>query len=276
MSFEYPEAKIVARQLDNTIRGKIIKNYDLKDYERIHKIGFINKDLSQFARLKGRTIEGASSRGNTIRIKLNGNMNLLLAPEYGGYILYNKSSKSEARYHLMVSFSEGDSLTIRLTSMGVIYASLDKELEKVYIYKRDYRGTPSPDELTKEQFSDLLSSRGTQLKPLLVGKDAVLVGLSNSAFQDALYRSGIHPRRRASDMSRDEMYLLYSAIIMIVEERLKLGGKDEFYDIFGRRGGYAPIMGSNMKDHSCPKCGARIEKVALGGGQVYYCPGCQV
>jgi formamidopyrimidine-DNA glycosylase len=30
-----------------------------------------------------------------------------------------------------------------------------------------------------------------------------------------------------------------------------------------------------MKDRDCPKCGGKVEKMALGGGHVYYCPGCQ-
>ena len=274
MSFEYPEARLLAGQLDATIKGKTIETYDLKDYEKIHRIGFINRDLDDFKRLIGRTILGAGSSGNTIRIRLNDGMNLLLAPEYGGVILYHQED-SEAKYHLRIGFTGGDSLTVRLTSMGVIYAAHDDQLEGVYIYRRDYRGAPSPGDLTAERFTELIKVKATQLKPLLVGKDAAVSGLSNSAFQDLLYRAGIHPRRKSSELSSDQLHALYDAIEALVEERLRLGGKDEIVDLFGKRGGYSPVMGPNMKDRLCPRCGAKVERMALGGGQVHYCPGCQ-
>jgi formamidopyrimidine-DNA glycosylase len=275
MSFEYPEARLLSRQLDETIKGKTVESYDLKDYEKIHRTGFINWSLDDFKWLVGRRIEGAGSSGNTIRVQLEGGMNLLLAPEYGGVILYHRSSNDVSKYHLKLDFSGGDSLTVRLTSMGVIYATLDDRLDGVYIYKRDYLGAPSPVNLTREQFAELITSKATQLKPLLVGKDAIMTGLSNSAFQDVLYRAGIHPRRKSSELTLDEVDALYSAISHLVEERLRLGGKDEIVDLFGKRGGYVPTMGPNMKDRDCQKCGGKVEKMALGGGQVYYCPSCQ-
>ncbi len=274
MSFEFPEARLLAGQLDATIKGKTIESYDLRDYEKIHRIGFINWDLDDFKRLIGRTVMGAWSSGNTIRLRLDGGMNLLLAPEYGGVIFYHRAG-DYTKHHLRIGFTGGDSLTVRLTSMGVIYVADDDQLDGVYIYRRDYRGAPSQSDMTLERFTELITAKATQLKPLLVGKDAIVSGFSNSAFQDMLYRAGIHPRKKSSELSSDQINALYDAMKTLVEERLRLGGKDEIFDLFGKRGGYTPVMGPNMKDRLCPRCGARAEKMALGGGQVYYCPGCQ-
>ena len=273
MSFEYPEARLLAGQLDATIRGKKIESYDLKDYEKIHRIGFINRDLDDFKRLVGRTVMGAGSSGNTIRVRLDNGMNLLLAPEYGGVILYHRAG-DDAKHHLRIGFTGGDSLTVRLTSMGVIYAADDDQLNGAYIYRRDYLGAPNPGDLTPERFTELITEKSTQLKPLLVGKNAVVSGLSNSAYQDVLYRAGIHPRRKSSELSSSQIDALYDAVKALIEERLRLGGKDEILDLFGKRGGYTPVMGPNMKDRPCPRCGAKVERMALGGGQVHYCPGC--
>jgi len=62
----------------------------------------------------------------------------------------------------------------------------------------------------------------------------------------------------------------------IVEERLRLGGKDEFVDLHGKRGGYSPRMGPNMNRGVCPLCGSKIEEIKHGGGTVYLYPVCQV
>ena len=274
MSFEYPEARLLAAQLDETIKGKKIESYDLRDYEKIHRIGFINRDLDGFKRLLGRRVEGVGSRGNTIRVRLDSEMNLLLALEYGGVILYHQAG-DEVKYHLRLGFSGCDSLTVRLTSMGVIYAAHNDQLDDVYIYRRDYRGAPSPVDLTPERFAELITSKATQLKPLLVSKDAIITGLNNSAFQDVFFRAGIHPSRKSSQLSHDQINAFYSAIKTLIEERLRLGGKEEVVDLFGNRGGYIPAMGPKMKDRDCPRCGVKTEKMALGGGRVYFCPGCQ-
>jgi formamidopyrimidine-DNA glycosylase len=274
MSFEYPEAKILAAQLDETLKGKIIESYDLRDYEKLQRIGFLNRNLDDFRQLVGRRVLGAGSSGNTIRVQLDGAMNFMLAPEYGGVILYHKAGE-EVKYHILLRFAGGDSLTVRLTSMGLVYAARDEQLDGLYMYKRDYLGAPNPVDLSAKQFSELVAGRGTQLKPIIVGKDAVMTGLSNSAFQDVLWRAGVHPHRKASELTPAQLDALFSAIKDLVEERLRLGGKDEVVDLFGKPGGYTPKMGPNMKDLRCPRCGVPVEKMAHGGGQVYFCPGCQ-
>jgi formamidopyrimidine-DNA glycosylase len=274
VSFEYPEAKILSAQLDETLKGKTIESYDLKDYEKLQRIGFLNRNLDDFKMLVGRHVLGAESRGNTILVRLEGGVNFMLAPEYGGVILYHEAGM-DANYHMLLRFSGGDSLTVRLTSMGLIYAAHDEELAGLYMYKRDYLGAPNPVDVSAEHFKELVSIRGTQLKPILVGKDAIMTGLSNSAFQDILWQAGIHPHRKASGLTSAQLDSLYSAIKGLIEERLSLRGKDEVVDLFGRPGDYTPKMGPNMKDKHCPRCGASVEKMSHGGGQVYFCPGCQ-
>jgi formamidopyrimidine-DNA glycosylase len=280
MSIELPEAKILAGQMQKELLGKRIVSYELADYERLQKIGMLNKDESSFSRLVDREIKSIESRGNSIIVKFDSAMNLLLSPEYGGKIFYHTSEEAvSGKFHLKLVFEDGTVLTTRLTSMGVIFAVNDKELERSYTYMRDFNPqVPSPldEDFTFDRFSRLLSENNRMLKAVLVGKDAVLVGLSNSAFQDVIYRAGLHPKRKAGELSEDERQALYDAIRTMVEERLRLEGKDQFYDLYGKLGGYAPAMGPNMKEKSCPVCGASIDRLSHGGGQVYICPNCQV
>jgi formamidopyrimidine-DNA glycosylase len=76
-------------------------------------------------------------------------------------------------------------------------------------------------------------------------------------------------------LSAEEKKALYTAIVGLVEERLRLGGKDQATDLFGKQGRYVPKMGQNMKDQNCPACNGKIEKINHGGGQVYICLTCQ-
>jgi formamidopyrimidine-DNA glycosylase len=162
--------------------------------------------------------------------------------------------------------------------MGAIQTLKDDELEQSYVYRRDFSEVISPideREFIFERFSKQLADKKVNIKSSLVGKDAVLVGLSNSAFQDILYRAKIHPKRKASELSEGERRALYDAIKALIGERIRLGGKDTFVDLYGKQGRYTSTMGPNMNKKACVVCGTSVEKLSLGGGQVYFCPTCQ-
>ena len=135
--------------------------------------------------------------------------------------------------------------------------------------------SPSDPEFTFERFSELIVTKNRMLKSVLVGKEAILVGLGNSAFQDIIYRARLFPKRKASDLSQDEQNALFEAIKQVVEERIRLNGKDQFIDLYGNQGSYIPAMGPNMQQQNCPECGTPIEKISHGGGHVYLCSTCQ-
>jgi formamidopyrimidine-DNA glycosylase len=278
MSVELPEAKILAEQMNHELRGKRVKSFLVKDCERLQRIGMMDKDLASFNQLVDGKIESVASRGNVIRVKFDNGANLILGPEYGGEIFYHTDAANVPRFHLRVDFSDGTLLTVRLTSMGVIQVFRDDELERSYVYKRDFDSTklsPTDEEFTFERFSKRMAEHNKMLKSVLVGKDAVLVGVSNSTFQDILYRARIHPKRKASELDAEEKRSLHNAIRFVFEERLRLNGKNQFRDLHGKQGGYTPAMGPNMKQQTCPQCGNKIEKLSMGGGHVYLCPNCQ-
>ena len=280
MSIELPEARILAEQMKKELQGKRIETYHLRNCEKLQKIGFMNKDLKSFDLLVNREVESVTSRGNTIRVKLDSEVNLILAPEYGGEIFYHTTSRAIAKkFHLKVDFSDSTALTVRLTSMGGIYAVKDSDLARSYMFKRDFNPetfSPVDEEFTLERFSERLASGNRALKSVLVGKDAALVGLSNSAFQDILYHAKLHPKRKASELDAKERKALYEAIRSVLNSRIRLKGKDLFLDLYRNRGCYTPAMGPNMKQQKCPVCGTRIEKLNIGGGQVFLCPKCQI
>lgn len=280
MSIEMPEATILARQMQTELPGRTVIGFELHGCESLQRIGMVNEEGSDaFAPLVGRTVERVLSRGNTIVVKLTDGQNLVLAPEYGGQIFYHKNAVSlPAKYHLRLDLSKGSALTVRLTGMGSIYATCDAGLEEHYMVRRDVVSrTPEPtdEDLTQERFAELLSGAARRLKPVLVGKDAVVVGLSNASFQDIIYRAGLHPKRRASDLYPEEQRALYDAMRFVVTERLRLGGKAGFSDLYGVSGRYEPAMGPGMKKCTCSACGSEIQKLSLGGGDVFVCPGCQ-
>ena len=278
MSVELPESKILAEQMNQKLIGKQVKSFQTKDCERLQKIGMMEKDLTVFDKLVNTKIETVAARGNVIRIRFGNGNNLILGPEYGGEIFYTTGATHVPNFHLRLDFSDKTVLTVRLTSMGVIQVKKDNELDSSYVYRRDFDATKLSaieEEFTFEDFSKRMSDQNKMLKSVLVGKDAVLVGVSNSTFQDILFRARIHPKRRASELDDEEMRNLYDAIMFVFNERIRLHGKDKFRDLNMKQGSYTPAMGPNMKEQNCHECGTAIQKLSHGGGHVYLCPNCQ-
>ncbi len=279
MSIELPEALILARQMKEVLIGKKIGSYHLQNYKQMQKVGFLNKDINDFDLLLNGIITSIIARGNVIRVECDNNMNLLIAPEYGGEILYNKNNKSTSvKYHLKIQFTDCTVLTVRIKSMGCILALNNNELINSYIYKRDFLSSLSPieDEFTFERFSKEISTLNRNLKGILVGKDAILVGISNSAFQDIIYRAKLFPKKKGSELNINQIKALYNAINALIKARMELGGKNLFIDLYTKKGKYIPAMGSNMNGKKCPECRTEIEKMSFGGGQIYFCPKCQM
>jgi len=225
---ELPEAYILAKQMNTALTGKQVAACNLQNSAKYKQVGFINRYLSDFERLCSCNIESVISRGNTIHLKFDKEINLLLAPEYGGIILFHpKGNVIPLEFHLRLNFTDESALTVRLTGMGVIQAISNAEISNSYVYRRDFsaRASPVEENFTFKQFSESLTGRDVNLKALLVGKDAAVVGLGNTAFQDILYRAGIHPKRKASELNAAEQRALFRAIQLVVAQRIKLGGK---------------------------------------------------
>ena len=278
MSIELPEAVIIAAQMQALVAGKRIAGWEVREAARLQKSGFVNRDLTDFDVLKGRRIAEVTSSGNTVLARLDRGVNLVLAPEYGGIVLFHRVGEPpSATYHLGLFFVDGAALTVRLTGMGGMRVARDAELEGTYVYRRDFLGAANPLDkgLRAAAFARLLGGQARMLKSVLVGKDAIVVGLGNATFQDVAYRAGIHPKRRASTLDPGACRGLYTAMRAVLRERIRLGGKEGFVDLHGSPGRYRSPFGPGTSGAPCGRCGGSFAKVAVGGGPSVYCPACQ-
>ena len=278
MSIELPEAKILTDQMNQQVLGKYVESCQTHESKGLQRIGMLESDLTVFNQLVGAKIEQAVSRGNVIVVKFDNKMDIVIGLEYGGELFYHKNSNDVSRFHLKINFTDNTALTIRLTGMGVIQLLKDDSLENSYVYKRDFDFTKLSsldNDFTIQRFSKMFSQLNKALKTALVGKDAIVVGISNSTFQDILYRARLNPKRKASGLSEDEIQRLFDTIKFVVTKRIKLNGKEHFQDIYQKHGKYIPSMGPNMKDQNCPECGTSIQKLSHGGGHIYLCPSWQ-
>jgi formamidopyrimidine-DNA glycosylase len=110
----------------------------------------------------------------------------------------------------------------------------------------------------------------------LLTQDQLIPGLGNSIAQDILFRARLNPRHPVDELDSRQIRMLYLAIRSTVEQAVRLGGRNDEHDLFGRQGGYNRIMDKNASGRPCPECGKKVEKMQYLGGACYFCPRCQM
>src|SRR5262249_9169105 len=94
-----------------------------------------------------------------------------------------------------------------------------------------------PLEIGFEDFAALFRNRKTPIKSALLNQK-LLHGVGNIYADEALFRAGIRPKRRAASLKRDELKRLHRAVKQVLREAIKLGGSSvsDYVDSEGREG----------------------------------------
>ncbi len=106
----------------------------------------------------------------------------------------------------------------------------------------------------------------------------VVVGVGNIYANEALFRAGIHPARRAGRIARARFGPLVRAVRDVLGDAIAEGGTT-LRDYVGSDGepGYfrASLRVYERQDEPCVSCGTPIRRRVLGQRATYYCPRCQ-
>ncbi|MDE0154662.1 MAG: bifunctional DNA-formamidopyrimidine glycosylase/DNA-(apurinic or apyrimidinic site) lyase [Gammaproteobacteria bacterium] len=122
-------------------------------------------------------------------------------------------------------------------------------------------------------------SRGrTQSVKIFIMDSRIVVGVGNIYASEALFRSGIHPLRRAGNISLKRYGALTGAIRDVLNAALAKGGTT-LRDFVGGDGapGYFKLD-LNVYDRAgepCRVCAGNIRQIRQGQRSTYYCPRCQ-
>ena len=274
--FELPEYAILARQINETIAGKVIQRGNLGNSP--HRFVWYNRTADEFEALtKGKEIGPARARGRWLFVPLEPGYVLVLG-ECGGKVLFHPAaSPPPPKYHLCLWFQDGSAFTVMTQMWGAmeLYAQ-GEELKRQYI--RDMRPTPTDPAFTVDYLAALvadLRQSGKRTAKGLLTQEQLIPGLGNAIAQDILFRTGLHPKRLLADLKRSDIRKLHGAIVATINDVIANGGRNDEVDLHNAAGGYQRLMDKNAAGHPCPKCGTKVEKMQYLGGACYFCPSCQ-
>lgn len=274
---EAPEARLLAEQLNATVKGRTITT--VLAAHSPHKFAWYWGDHADYEKnLAGKTVGDARAVGGIVEVRV-GDMIMIFA-EGVNLRYYAAGENLPAKHQLLVGFEDQSCLVASVRMYGGLMCF--PEDAPAFTFTPYYEGAKRKpqvmtDAFTKEYFDSLIEDptvRNRSAKAFLATEQRI-PGLGNGILQDILFNANIHPKTKIEKLSREERDNLYAAVVSTVNEIYTAGGRNSESDLWGRSGRYAPFLSKDTAGADCPRCGGIIMKENYLGGSIYYCAGCQ-
>jgi formamidopyrimidine-DNA glycosylase len=137
-----------------------------------------------------------------------------------------------------------------------------------------------PDPFSEDFTVEYLASafgRKASVKGLLLDQ-SVVAGLGNIYVDEVLFSAGVHPARKASTLSAEEIHNIHAATLGILGRAIELRGTtfDSYHDAFGETGKFQhQLKVFTRAGRPCPRCGTTVIKSRVAGRGTHICPACQ-
>lgn len=283
---ELPEVETIRRGLEKYIVGKSIKSVDI----RLKKIFRGDPDL-----IIGLRVIGVRRYGKGLVIDLSNDYSIAVHVKMTGQFVY-QGKETLNNFHPKLGLPE----VLPSKHTHVIFRFKSKiNDESLVLFYNDIRqfgwinvaktsevlSLPFFKSLGQEPFRDLslwlfkkiLSSSSMPIKPLLMDQNKIS-GVGNIYANDALYGSGIDPRRPGKSLGSRESSRLYKVLLEVLQRGIDYGGASEinYINVEGKKGSYQDhFLVYGRAGIPCTSCKTPIKRIVQSGRSTFFCPVCQ-
>ena len=269
---ELPEVETVARGLHASLVGRTVVGVEVRWARSV-----VPPEPDAFARrLTGQAVADVRRRGKWVVIGLSGGDTLLVHLRMSGRLVLESEPCLDDR-HLRVLLFLDDGRRLHFSDQRKFGRMvLTTEPQEVL---GGLGPEPLADDFTPQRLGEMLARRRGRIKPLLLNQ-RFLAGLGNIYADEALWRAGVHPLRRAGTLTPAEVRRLHQAIRSVLRAAIASGGTtlpDRIYQqADGRAGEFAGwLVVYGQAGQPCPRCGAPVERIRVGQRGTHFCPCCQ-
>ena len=272
---ELPETETIARDLDAAVSGRRIESVVVRRADVLREV--TSRSLAK--RVIGSAIVRAWRRAKLIVLDLDSGSRIVVQPRFTGALLVSRGPlpQAEAPYStLHLSLDDGRDLHYRdIRRLGTVALMEARRFDE---YVGALGIEPLDQAFTTTHLSGLLRVSKQAVKKVLMDQ-RVVVGIGNIYANEACWRAGLDPSRRACDVTANEAAALRDGIVSVLEESIAARGTSfrDYRDASGGKGGFAELLSVYGRGGKpCPRCNARlVETHAIDGRSTVLCASCQ-
>lgn len=284
---ELPEVETVRIQLRHKLKGRTISGVEVFHSKAVNHdehiedtlVGKTVADIDRVGKLMIFSFVDQSDIFLLAHLKMTGQFFFVAEDGVsgGGHSMTDADMRELPNKHTRVAFYFTDGSVLHFNDMRLFgYVKLATAAE-VGVAREKFGPEPISPSFDTDWFIEKLRKRKTPVKAALLDQKFV-AGLGNIYVDEALYRAGVRPMRRADRVTKKEARLLAAAAGDVMNESIKVGGTtfQHFVDTGGENGNftdYLKVFGQQGK--ACERCGEIIVKTRCAGRGTHYCPGCQ-
>lgn len=258
---ELPEVITIRDDLRKEVVGKKITGVKVSPGYK-----FVGKELI------GEKIVEITNIAKLLLLKLSNGKYIATHLNMSGVLLFNTT---DSWIRLTLELETGDKFHFSDTRMfGYFQIWTPKQVDE---YRSRYGKTMIESDISKEEFAELIGKYKKPIKLVLLDQK-IVSGIGNIYANDALYMSKIHPKRKANELSTEELYALFENLQVILNEGVEHRGStiDRYRDLYGKPGSHQNhfrIYGK--KGQKCPVCGNEFTYERVQDRPTYFCENCQ-
>jgi formamidopyrimidine-DNA glycosylase len=260
---ELPEVETIRREVLPFVRGKTVTGVEIIDHRNIK--GMAPAEFQK--KMKGQKILDIERKAKYQLFKLASGNYMVVHLGMTGRLLFSPDKYVKVIFNL----SGGKKL----------YFSDARLFGKLWFYESYPPLKLGPEPLDKDftwqKLKALFSKRRTSIKVIMLDQK-ILSGVGNIYANEALFRAGIDPRRKANRLSDAEYKRLHKALTEVLNEAIRYRGtSDSWYvDAKGQQGSFQHrLKVYGRKGEPCVKCKGKVVRISHGQRGTFFCPRCQ-
>jgi formamidopyrimidine-DNA glycosylase len=276
---ELPEVETIRRDIEKEFVNKRIKKVDVTGARSVRR----HPSTADFtSRMEGRKLVGTRRRGKYLLLRLdNGDVLVAHLGMSGQLLRANPKDPLDKHTHVVLSFAGASQLRfVDPRTFGELFVTTPEHLEEELPELAHLGFDPIDQQMAWTRFGEMLATRRTKLKPLLMDQRFV-AGIGNMYADEILFGAGLRHDRNSDTLTPQEIRRLYRSVVETLQDAIKHRGSsladEQYRDLFGDVGDFQRLHNVyDREGEACPRCRSTIVRVKTNGRSSFFCPQCQI
>src|SRR5690625_2918927 len=271
---ELPEVETIKNTLKRFVLNKTIEEVAVY-WPNIVKLP---EDVEEFKHiLVGQTFRDIKRTGKFLRFELDDYVLLSHLRMEGKYSVHDQSALLDKHTHIIFKFTDGEELRYNdVRKFGTMHVfPKGEEFDRKPL--NQLGPDPFEEDFTLLYFLEKLNRTSRTIKVALLDQ-TIVAGLGNIYVDETLFKAGVHPLKKANELTKNEVKLIRKYAAITLQEAVDQGGTTirSYVSSDGEMGMFQQeLFVYGQENEACKTCGDIIIKFKVAGRGTHICATCQ-